>query len=61
MDERDLHLWGNLIINFEASIQPLIRLIVPIVRGLHGHQEEWLGVGQVFYSRIGEFHVPEEV
>ena len=61
MDERDIHWWGNLLINCKAEIQPLLHLITTTIQGLHGYQEEWVGLGQGFHSRTGEGHGPEEV
>ena len=40
MGEPDLHLWLNLFINWEAKIQPLPHLIITILQGLYGDQEE---------------------
>ena len=45
MDEQDIHFWGNLLINWEAKIQPLLHLIMTKFQWLHEDHEE-LVVGE---------------
>ena len=61
MDEQDLHLWVNLLRNFEAKIQPLIHLILTTVRVLYGYQKELMVGGQGVHRITGEVRGSEEI
>ena len=53
MDGLDIHLWGNLVRNCGAEIQPLIHLIMPTIQRLHGYHEDLVVVEQVVHRRSG--------
>ena len=61
MNKRDLHLQGNPFSYRGAKNKPLLHLIIPIIKELHGYQDWQVGLGQGFHIRTDEGHGPEEL